>query len=220
MRHRQFDSIQFTTKSTIVLCPPCRSYEWLMSANQCPSASRNLNEELTLGDLLTACSARNGTVELRMYFLKAKQVHNVRNIKNVNGYIIYWQVLLWKFRYGIPVYTGPFRALTICQCPQALPTQQFGLLTRGSSVFMNTQFTFCWRLKYKIHWPVNRIMKFLHMTKFIRFNKICMSIFQNYTHTHYEVFEHYFGQCPLSDLYCYSRRFRSWQYSCILVTDC
>jgi hypothetical protein len=59
-------------------------------------------------------SPRNGNPEEPVYFLKAKQGYTVSKFKKVIDYILISAGMIFrnrKFRYGIPAYTGPFRAL-------------------------------------------------------------------------------------------------------------
>jgi hypothetical protein len=91
-------------------------------------------------------SARNGNVEVPVYFLKAKQGYTVRKLKKKGKWI--WYIMIsagMKFRnknksqYGIPTCTGPFRAPILIRF----------FCTKLSLQYMAyTVYHSCWRIHY------------------------------------------------------------------------
>jgi hypothetical protein len=68
--------------------------------------------------ILPIVSARNGNLEMPAHFVKVKQEYYVRKMEKINGYFILIIAGMKfrnkkQFRYGVPAYTGPLRALCI-----------------------------------------------------------------------------------------------------------
>jgi hypothetical protein len=56
-------------------------------------------------------SGRNGHLEVPAFFLKLKQGYTERKMEKVYIDKCRYEIQEKKFRYGIPAFTGPFRAI-------------------------------------------------------------------------------------------------------------